>query len=139
MHAADLQLVEQLDHPASYYRQKKLLDVKQENVKAVTLTRTDGSLRMEKQEGGWRIVEPGLGEVKRMYVAASHRGRGLSRLLLAEIERSAALAGLKRLRLETGDRQPEAKALYESSGWIPIPKFGVYKDEDGSFCFGKEL
>ena len=31
--------------------------------------------------------------------------------------------------LETGTEQPEAIALYPSSGYIEIPKFGIYKDE----------
>ena len=30
--------------------------------------------------------------------------------------------------LETGLAQPEAIALYESSGYIPIPGFGFYQD-----------
>lgn len=89
--------------------------------------------------GGWRVVQPGLAEVKRMYVVAAHRGRGLSRHLLAAVESSAAQAGIRRLRLETGDRQPEAIRLYETSGWTRIEKFGLYRDEPGSTCFGKDL
>src|SRR5581483_6340968 len=73
--------------------------------------------------GGWRVVEPGLAEVKRMYVVEEHRGRGLSRHLLAAVESSAARAGMRRLRLETGYRQPEAIRLYETSGWTRIEKF----------------
>lgn len=89
--------------------------------------------------GGWRIVEPGLAELKRMYVAASHRGRGLSRILLRALEDSARTAGVTRLRLETGHRQPEAIALYESSGYTRIEKFGFYRCEPGSACFGTIL
>jgi GNAT superfamily N-acetyltransferase len=89
--------------------------------------------------GGWRLVEPGLAEVKRMYVVETYRGRGLSRHLLTAIETSAARAGVRRLRLETGHRQPEAIRLYETSGWSPIEKFGIYRDEPGSSCYGKEL
>lgn len=89
--------------------------------------------------GGWRLVEPGLAEVKRMYVIQTHRGRGLSRLLLAAIEDTARQAGVRRLRLETGYRQPAAIRLYETSGWSPTEKFGVYRNEPGSLCYGKEL
>jgi GNAT superfamily N-acetyltransferase len=89
--------------------------------------------------GGWRVVEPGLGEIKRMYVVHAHRRHGLSRLVLAELERTAVAAGLCRLRLETGWAQPEALALYESSGYTAIEKFGVYRDEAGSHCYGKTL
>jgi GNAT superfamily N-acetyltransferase len=89
--------------------------------------------------GGWRVAEPGLGELKRMYVAPAHRGRGLSRLLLVALESAARAAGLHRLRLETGYAQPEAISLYESCGYRPIEKFGVYRDEPGSHCYGKTL
>jgi GNAT superfamily N-acetyltransferase len=84
-------------------------------------------------------VEAGLGEIKRMYVVDGHRRRGLSRLLLAELEATARAAGLGRLRLETGYAQPEAIALYETSGYRPVEKFGVYRDEPGARCYGKTL
>jgi GNAT superfamily N-acetyltransferase len=89
--------------------------------------------------GGWRVVEPGLGEIKRMYVVPAHRRRGLSRLMLAELETTSRAAGMRRLRLETGYAQPEAIRLYETSGYVRIAKFGVYRDEPGSTCFGKDL
>jgi GNAT superfamily N-acetyltransferase len=89
--------------------------------------------------GGWRLVEPGLGEVKRMYVVPAARGQGLSRALLAALEDSARGAGVTRLRLETGDRQPEAVRLYETSGYRPIPRFGYYAEHDTSLCFAKDL
>jgi GNAT superfamily N-acetyltransferase len=89
--------------------------------------------------GGWRLVEPGLAELKRMYVASGFRGRGLSRVLLAALEASAREAGVTRLRLETGHRQPEAIRLYETSGYTRIDKFGVYRNDPGSTCFGKAL
>ncbi|RJK92775.1 GNAT family N-acetyltransferase [Vallicoccus soli] len=89
--------------------------------------------------GGWRIVEPGLGEIKRMYVVAAHRGRGLSRIVLAALEDAARAAGLTRLRLETGDQQPEALRLYGTSGYAPIPRFGYYACHESSLCFAKDL
>jgi GNAT superfamily N-acetyltransferase len=94
--------------------------------------------------GGWRSRdEPGFqggdAEMKRMYIAPEARGNGLARQLLAELEKTAALAGRKRLVLETGTRQPEAIALYTSSGYTEIAKFGVYRDDPLSKCFAKEL
>ena len=41
--------------------------------------------------------------------------------------------------LETGTAQPEAIALYSSSGYERIPPFGYYKDEPLNRCFGKLL
>lgn len=88
--------------------------------------------------GGWRAHD-GWAELKRMYVVASARGKGLARVLLAELERTAAEAGLGRVQLETGQKQPEAIGLYSSSGYHRIQGFGYYRDHPGSVCFGKEL
>ena len=96
--------------------------------------------------GGWRAhdaADPGFAdgdaEVKRMYVTPAARGRGFARAILAELERTAARAGRRRIMLETGTRQPEAIALYESSGYRPVPNFGTYRCEPSSRCYGKEL
>lgn len=96
--------------------------------------------------GGWRAREggePGLrdgdAEIKRMYVRGGHRGRGYARQLLAHLERAARDAGRRRVVLETGTRQPEAIALYAGSGYVPVEKFGTYRDEPESRCYGKQL
>lgn len=96
--------------------------------------------------GAWRAHDgpepdfrPGDAELKRMYVADSARGRGFARLILSELERTAEVCGRTRVVLETGLEQPEAIALYRSSGYAEIPKFGIYRNEDSSRCFGKEL
>ncbi|MFC7340965.1 GNAT family N-acetyltransferase [Saccharopolyspora griseoalba] len=96
--------------------------------------------------GGWRVHgsdEPGFresdAELKRMYIVPGERGKGLARRMLSELESSAALAGRKRLVLETGTRQPEAIGLYASSGYTETAKFGVYRDDPLSRCFAKEL
>jgi ribosomal protein S18 acetylase RimI-like enzyme len=74
-----------------------------------------------------------------MYVVPEARGRGLARRLLAELEDSARAAGRVRMVLETGTEQPEAIALYLSSGYTPMPGFGVYRDDERSRCFAKRL
>jgi GNAT superfamily N-acetyltransferase len=78
-------------------------------------------------------------EVKRMYVVPAARARGLARQVLAHLERTAAEAGAEAMILETGLAQPEAIALYESSGYTRIPSFGYYKDEPLNRCFAKAL
>ena len=78
-------------------------------------------------------------EIKRMYVAPSGRGRGLARLMLAHLEADAQAHGAEAMVLETGTRQPEAIALYLSSGYVDVPAFGHYKDEPISRCYGKRL
>ncbi|MBM7860210.1 GNAT family N-acetyltransferase [Lentzea nigeriaca] len=91
--------------------------------------------------GGWRVNDEveGAAEIKRMYVVDAARGRGLARLLLAHLETTAREAGLRRMILETGLRQPEAISLYTSSGYERIQNFGVYRDHPESRCFGKPL
>jgi GNAT superfamily N-acetyltransferase len=91
--------------------------------------------------GGWRVNDElvGAAEIKRMYVVDSARGQGLSRLVLAHLEMTAREAGLERMVLETGLRQPEAISLYTSSGYERIDNFGVYRDHPESRCFGKPL
>jgi GNAT superfamily N-acetyltransferase len=87
---------------------------------------------------GWRAHGDDA-ELKRMFTVAAARGRGVARRLLAAIEDSARADGRRRVILETGDRQPEAIALYESSGYHRIPDFGYYKDEEGVLSFAREL
>lgn len=95
--------------------------------------------------GAWRRSEveafgtAATAEVKRMYVVPRMRGAGVARRMLAHLEESAAGAGAEVLLLETGLRQPEAIALYESSGYTRVPGFGYYRDAPLSRCYGKRL
>jgi GNAT superfamily N-acetyltransferase len=92
--------------------------------------------------GGWRRGGPAGesdAEIKRMYVRPAFARRGLARTILAELERSAAEAGITRLVLETGTAQPEAISLYESSGYTTVPAFGFYADYDDSVHLAKPL
>lgn len=78
-------------------------------------------------------------EIKRMYVAPAARGRGLARRMLAHLENAAGAAGARAVVLETGLAQPEAIALYESSGFVRVPAFGFYRCAPQSRCYGKPL
>jgi GNAT superfamily N-acetyltransferase len=96
--------------------------------------------------GGWRArdaspegLADGDAEIKRMFVVPQARGRGLARALLAELEATARAAGRTRMVLETGLKQPEAIALYASCGYLPVPKFGIYRHDELSVCMGKGL
>lgn len=86
--------------------------------------------------GGWRRHGTEA-ELKRMYVRDAYRGRGIARAVLAELETSAADAGITRLILETGLVQPEAIALYRSAGYTDIPAYGFYAESELSVHLGK--
>lgn len=91
--------------------------------------------------GGWRSREDftATAEIKRMYTVPRHRGRGVASAVLRAVEESARTAGMRRVILETGDRQPEAIALYERHGYEKIPNFGYYRDEPGCVSYGRDL
>lgn len=78
-------------------------------------------------------------EVKRLFVRRSFRGGGLSRALMAASEREAVRLGYRTVILETGTAQPEAMALYESSGYEPIAGFGFYRDSPMNRCYAKAV
>ena len=96
--------------------------------------------------GGWRLRPDvqrlggeRLTEIKRMYVAPRGRRQGYARLVLEQLEQTARDLGVDVLVLETGIAQPEAIALYESSGYEPVEKFGHYAWSPKSRCYGKML
>jgi uncharacterized protein (DUF952 family) len=73
--------------------------------------------------GGVKTLGPGLGEIKRMYVAPHVRGRGIARALLGALEDAAGRRGHRRVRLDTGPKQPEALHLYRSAGYREIENY----------------
>jgi GNAT superfamily N-acetyltransferase len=81
----------------------------------------------------------GTGEVKRMFVAASQRGRGIASALLRHLAEAAAAASVHTIRLETGWEQPDAIALYLKLGYVHIPNFGKYVGDASSVCMELRL
>ena len=70
-----------------------------------------------------QLPEPGTCEIKKMYVVPALRGRGIARQLLAFLEGRARLLGHRVARLDTGHHQPDARHIYESSGYAEIANF----------------
>jgi ribosomal protein S18 acetylase RimI-like enzyme len=88
---------------------------------------------------GLRAVDPDLhptvGEIRRLWVDPAQRGQGIARRLMAALEDTARDMGLTALRLVTGEHQPEAIALYQSTGWeLADPDTARY-----GYRFTKEL
>jgi GNAT superfamily N-acetyltransferase len=89
--------------------------------------------------GAWRALEAEVAEIKRLYVEPGFRRRGLAQEIVTRLERSAAEAGFATVVLNTGDRQPEALALYARLGYRPVSGYGVYACSPGAVFLGKEL
>jgi GNAT superfamily N-acetyltransferase len=73
--------------------------------------------------GGIKRLDQEACELKRMYVIPEARGRGVARTLLAALEDRARELGYVIARLDTGPKQPGARHLYESAGYVSIPNF----------------
>jgi len=86
---------------------------------------------------GLKGTDKGYSEVKRLWIAPAARGLGLSRRLMAELERIATATGVGVLRLDTNSALPEALALYRNSGWTEIERFN--DDPYPDFFFEKRL
>ena len=79
------------------------------------------------------------GEIKRVYVLEGHRGRGLSRRIMARLEEILRQEGYQLARLETGVAQPEALGLYRALGYVDRPPFGAYAPDPLSVFMEKTL
>jgi ribosomal protein S18 acetylase RimI-like enzyme len=72
---------------------------------------------------GVRQLEPGLGEVKRMWIRPACQGLGLGRRLMERCLEEARHLGFRRLRLDTQRRMEAALTLYRSYGFRDVPDY----------------
>jgi GNAT superfamily N-acetyltransferase/2'-5' RNA ligase len=88
--------------------------------------------------GALRVFEPGVGEIKRMYVRPTARGRGVGSQLLTALLAQAAAMGFGRVRLDTAPELTEALALYRRFGFTAIPPYraGLLAD---ALCFERPV
>ena len=78
-------------------------------------------------------------EVKRVFIRAEYRGRGISKELMNLLEAAAKKQGYKYFVLESGEPLEAAMALYRSIGYEVIPNYGPYVDMPESVCMRKGL
>jgi GNAT superfamily N-acetyltransferase len=93
--------------------------------------------------GGFRRFDAETAELKRIWTDRRYRRRGHARMLLAALEAEIVARGYRRVYLTTGDRQPEAEALYLAAGYErlsePLPPEGSEKVEVYPVAFQKLL
>lgn len=78
-------------------------------------------------------------EVKRVFICAEYRGRGISKKLMENLENAARNKGFTYLVLESGEPLVAAMKLYRSLGYYVIPNYGQYADMPESVCMKKKL
>ena len=88
--------------------------------------------------GAFRPADDRCAEIKRMFVKARARRRGIARKILRHLEEEIRRRGFQSIVLETGRDQPEALALYEAEGYFPIPAFLGYVGSPISRCYAKK-
>lgn len=127
---ADLAKRDEDEH--SFYAQFNKLDTIKYAVVAYANTTPVGC-------GAIKLFTANTMEIKRMYVTAESRCKGIAAGILSELEKWAAELSFTKCVLETGKKQPEAVRLYQKNGYSPIPNYGQYAGVENSLCFEKEI
>lgn len=73
--------------------------------------------------GALRVLDGGIAEIKRMYVVPEHRGAGVAKRILEELEERARSRGLRAVRLDTNARLTEANRMYSEAGYVQIEDY----------------
>ena len=89
--------------------------------------------------GALRRLGSGVGEIKHMWTHRAHRGRGHARRVLAALEEAAVRRGYHTMRLETGNLQLAAIAVYRWAGYSEVAGYGVNAADPRCVSFEKRL
>ncbi len=89
--------------------------------------------------GAFRRFDAETAELKRIWTHGSHRRSGRARALLGALEAEISARGYRRVYLTTGDRQPEAVALYLATGYTKLDEPLSREGEVYPMAFAKEL
>jgi putative acetyltransferase len=83
-------------------------------------------------------LEPGIAEIKRLYVRPQARGQGVAKALAGAMLQEAAALGYREVKLDTLPQMETAIALYRSLGFEDIPPYGSHP-YPGLVTLGKKL
>ncbi|MDG2432140.1 GNAT family N-acetyltransferase [Flavobacterium sp.] len=89
--------------------------------------------------GAFKLYQDATAEIKRMYVAPEGRGKGIATQILIHLQQWAAENHFTNCILETGQRYPEAIALYLKNGFEIGDNYGQYIGIKDSVCFQKKI
>ena len=73
--------------------------------------------------GALQRLEPGVGEIKRIYVREDHRGPGFGPILTQALLDRARALGYERVRVDTLPTMTAAIQFYQEMGFVPIPSY----------------
>ena len=79
------------------------------------------------------------GEIKRLYVSKKHRGKGVAKAIVKELENCLVKRSIFTARLETGIHQRDAIDLYKKLGYSKIAPFGDYTKDPLSVFLEKKI
>jgi len=89
--------------------------------------------------GAYKEYDAETAEIKRMYTLPEHRGKGIAKAILTELELWAKEENYKVAILETGYLQKDAIGLYQKLGYKVIDNFGQYIGVENSVCMQKNI
>jgi GNAT superfamily N-acetyltransferase len=70
--------------------------------------------------GAFCRFDDSTAELKRIWTDSRHRRQGHAKALITALEAEIVARGYRSVYLTTGDRQPEAEALYLSTGYVRL-------------------
>ena len=89
--------------------------------------------------GAYKEYDSETAEIKRMYTLPEHRGKGIAKAILNELERWAAEENYTHSILETGFMQVDAIGLYQKLDYQITENYGQYVGVENSVCMKKYL